>query len=149
MKRTTFVVALAAALGAVASAQAPVSRAAAGAADGGSWTQFRGNPRLTGVSTSAPPAQLKLLWKYEAGDSVDSSPAIADGAVYFGSLTGDLTSLDLSTGKVRWKYATGGSIGESSPAVAGGTVYIGDGNGVVHAVRAADGQKFWTFKTQQ
>jgi outer membrane protein assembly factor BamB len=149
MKRTTFVVALAAALGTVASAQAPAPRAAGSPGDASAWAQFRGNPRLTGVSTTAPPAQLKLLWKYEAGDSVDSSPAIADGAVYFGSLTGDLTSLDLSTGKVRWKYATGGSIGESSPAVAGGAVYIGDGNGVVHAVRAADGQKIWTFKTQQ
>ena len=146
MTRVIPAAALIVALGAISSAQAP-ARTGAGTADAGSWPQFRGNARLTGVSTSAPPAQLKLLWKYEAGDSVDSSPAIVDGAVYFGSLTGDLTSLDLASGKVRWKYATGGSIGESSPAVAGGTVYIGDGNGVVHAVRAADGQKVWTFKT--
>ena len=152
MTRGTFAVALTVALargrvGASARAAPPARRA--GTADAGAWPQFRGNARLTGVSTSAPPRTLKLLWKYEAGDSIDSSAAIVDGAVYVGSLTGDLMALDLATGKLRWKYATGGSIGESSPAVAGGTVYVGDGDGVLHAVRTADGQPVWTFKTTQ
>ena len=40
------------------------------------WSQFRGNPRLTGVSDSKVPADLKLLWTYEAGDSIESSAAI-------------------------------------------------------------------------
>ena len=52
----------------------------------GAWPQFRGNPRLTGVTDDAPPATLKLLWKYEVGESIDSSAAIADGAVYVGAL---------------------------------------------------------------
>ena len=111
------------------------------------WTQFRGNAQLTGVASVAPPAALTLRWTYEAGDALDSSPAIADGSVYVGSANGDLLALDLATGTLRWKYATGLSIGESSPAVGGGAVFFGDLAGTVHAVNVRDGSRLWTFKT--
>ena len=111
------------------------------------WRQFRGNPRLTGVSASAPPATLKLLWSYDAGEVIDSSAAIADGVVYVGGGDGDLIALDLASGALRWKYTTGNLIGESSPAVGAGVVYIGDLGGVVHAVNTRDGKPLWTFKT--
>ncbi|HEY6360712.1 MAG TPA: PQQ-binding-like beta-propeller repeat protein, partial [Vicinamibacterales bacterium] len=113
------------------------------------WPQFRGNARLTGVSVEAPPPTLKLLWSYELGDMNDSSPAIADGVVYAGAMNGTLAAVDLASGKLRWKYSTGGplGIGESSPAVADGAVYVGDLDGVVHGVNAADGKRLWTFKT--
>src|SRR5262249_5013789 len=68
------------------------------------WPQFRGNPQLTGVAPSAPPNTLKLLWTYEAGDSIESSAAIVDGTVYIGSQAADLLAVDLKTGKLRWKY---------------------------------------------
>jgi eukaryotic-like serine/threonine-protein kinase len=113
------------------------------------WPQFRGNPRLTGVATETPPPALKVLWSYELGDMNDSSPAIAGGVVYAAAQNGTLAALDLATGKLRWKYSTGGAlgIGESSPAVADGAVFVGDLDGVVHAVNAADGRRIWTFKT--
>ena len=107
-------------------------------------------PRLTGVATAAPPATLALKWTYEAGESIESSAAIADGAVYVGSAKGELLALDLETGKLRWKYATGanGFIGESSPAVSDGAVFVGDLAGIVHAVdRRRTASKLWTFKT--
>ena len=69
------------------------------------WPQFRGNPSLTGVAVSAPPATLKLLWKYEVGDVIESSAAISDGVVYLGAGNGDLVALDLATGVLRWKYS--------------------------------------------
>jgi outer membrane protein assembly factor BamB len=113
----------------------------------GNWSQFRGNARLTGVAESAPPPTLSLRWTYDAGEAIDSSPAIADGAVYLGSANGDLLALDLASGKLRWKYSTGGSIGESSPAVGGDAVFFGDLEGTVHAVSVRDGSRLWTFKT--
>jgi len=70
-----------------------------------------------------------------------------EGAVYVGSQSGHLASLNLSNGSVRWKYKTGGPIGESSPCVAGGAVFIGDLNGTLHAVNAGNGNAIWTFKT--
>src|SRR6266581_1136389 len=80
----------------------------------GEWTQFRGNPQLTGVAASSLPANLKLLWTYEAGDSIESSAAISGGAVYVGVQTGDLVAIDLQTGKLRWKYRAMEGIAESS-----------------------------------
>lgn len=117
------------------------------AAPASEWRQFRGNPRLTGVSASTPPATLKLLWMYDAGDVIDSSAAIADGVVYVGGGDGDLIALDLASGAVRWKYTTGNLIGESSPAVGPDAVYIGDLGGILHAVSTRDGKALWTFKT--
>jgi len=111
------------------------------------WSQFRGNPHLTGVSDSKVPAELKLLWTYEAGDSIESSAAIVGGTVFMGSQKGELVSLNLENGQVYWKYQTGSPIGESSPAFNNGVVYIGDLGGVLHAINASDGKGLWTFKT--
>ena len=41
------------------------------------------------------------------GDSVGSSPAVADGRVYVGSWDGKAYCLDASTGAFIWSYATG------------------------------------------
>ena len=70
----------------------------------GEWPQFRGNPHLTGVAPTAAPRTLKLLWTYEAGESIESSAAIAGGTVYVGVESGDLLAIDLQTGKLRWRY---------------------------------------------
>jgi outer membrane protein assembly factor BamB len=110
------------------------------------WSQFRGNHRLTGVSQSNVPLELKLLWTYEAGESIESSAAIVGGTVFVGSQKGELVAVNLENGAVYWKYETGAPIGESSPAYSGGTVYIGDLAGVLHAVNAAEGKRIWTFK---
>jgi len=111
------------------------------------WSQFRGNHRLTGVSDSQLPSELKLLWSFEAGDSIESSAAIVGGTVFVGSQKGELVSLNLDNGSVYWKYDAGNPIGESSPAYSDGKVYIGDLGGVLHAVNAADGKRLWTMKT--
>ncbi len=110
------------------------------------WPQFRGAPQLTGISESTVPKDLKLLWTYEAGESIESSAAIANGTIYVGSQSGDLVALDLNNGAVRWKYRAG-QIETSSPCVSNGIVYVGDLSGVLHAVNASSGSKVWTFKT--
>ncbi len=71
------------------------------------WPQFRGTPRLTGTSAVAPPASLKMLWRYETGDMIDSSPAVAGGVAYIAAGNGELHAIDFATGKPRWKYASG------------------------------------------
>lgn len=113
----------------------------------GDWTQFRGNPQLTGVSASIPPETLKVSWTYEAGDAIESSAAIANGVVYSASQKGELVALNVQDGTVRWKYSTGEGVGESSPCVGNGIVYVGDLSGTLHAVNATDGKAIWTFKT--
>jgi len=110
------------------------------------WSQFRGNHSLTGVSLSSVSSSLRNVWTYEAGDAIESSPAIVGGTVFVGSQKGELVALNLENGAVYWKYSSGAAIGESSPAFSNGVVYIGDLNGVLHAVGASDGRRIWTFK---
>jgi outer membrane protein assembly factor BamB len=109
------------------------------------WPQFRGNPSLTGIATSPVPKTLKLLWTFEAGDSIESSAAIVDGVVYVGSQSADLIAVNLADGKLLWKYKVKDGIGESSPAVHAGIAVVGDLSGTVHAVNAKDGKGLWTF----
>lgn len=111
------------------------------------WSQFRGNWRLSGVSDSKVPAALKLLWTFEAGDSIESSAAIVGSTVFVGSQKGELVSLNLDNGSVYWKYQIDSPIGESSPAYSEGKVYVGDLGGWFHSVNASDGKKLWAFKT--
>ncbi len=111
-----------------------------------SWPTFRGSPALRGVAETKLPEGLKLRWSFQAKDSIESSAAIADGAVYVGSMDGFLYALDLATGKVRWQYKTSGPVEESSPCIHGGLVYVGDLDATLHAVDAATGKARWTFK---
>ena len=47
---------------------------------------FRGNLERTGVYQTKSIKKLSALkWKFKTEDWVDSSPAISDGVVYFGS----------------------------------------------------------------
>ena len=63
-----------------------------------------------------------------------SSPAVANGVVYVGSLTDNkVYALNASTGAKLWSYTTGGAIYYSSPAVANGVVYVGSLDGKVYA----------------
>jgi len=112
------------------------------------WAHFRGSRFLTGVSASPLLEKLTVAWTYEAGESIESSAAIVESSVFFGTQAGELVALELATGKLRWKYKTRGAVGESSPAVADGLVYVGDLSGVVHAVDTRSGTAVWTFRTE-
>src|SRR5688572_19240963 len=111
------------------------------------WSQFRGNHHLTGVSLANVPSSLKVLWTFEAGDSIESSAAVVGGTVFVGTQKGELVALSLDNGQVYWKFNTGAPIGESSPAFSNGSVYIGDSAGWFNALNASNGQKYWAFKT--
>lgn len=110
------------------------------------WPIFRGNARLTGVATSDLPAKPVVRWRFEAGDVIESSAAIAGGVAYVGCDNGSLFALDLATGKPRWKYESKSAI-KSSPSVHGDLVYFGDEDGIFHALDHRSGSEKWHFKT--
>ena len=91
-----------------------------------------------------------MLPKHEAvPDPYDvylSSPAVANGTVYFGSGDSHVYALDAETGALRWKHKTGDVV-HSSPAVVNGTVYVGGWDTFFYALDAATGNVKWTFKT--
>jgi outer membrane protein assembly factor BamB len=86
------------------------------------------------------------LWKLSLSREVDSSPAVADGVVYFASFDGSVYAVDAPTGAAVWSYQTGGSVW-SSPAVTDGVVYVGSEDGSVYALDASTGAKLWSRQT--
>jgi len=96
-----------------------------------------------------------LKWKFQTGDVVHSSPAIADGVLYIGSWDTYLYALDAVTGKEKWRFKTGDDpdlhnhIGiQSSPAVADGMVFFGSRDSFAYGLFAASGMQKWKFSTQ-
>jgi outer membrane protein assembly factor BamB len=58
-----------------------------------------------------------VRWQHTVDGSVDSAPAIADGAVYVTTEKGSVYALRASDGALAWRYADGGLI-YASPVVA-------------------------------
>jgi outer membrane protein assembly factor BamB len=89
----------------------------------------------------------KRLWKAAVGSSqflTSSSPAVANGLVYYMSPAGRLAALRATTGKRVWSKVFPPNA--SSPAVAGGVVYFGAGV-TMYGLDARTGKKLWSTKT--
>ena len=100
------------------------SAAPAAASD---WTMFHENLQHTGFV--AQPADFSPnTWIFNAKSAIQSSPAILDKIIYFGSLDGTVHAVYLVNGTSNWTYKTGGKV-LSSPAVANSTLYIGSMDG--------------------
>lgn len=86
-------------------------------------------------------------WRAETGETMLSSPAVADGTVYAG-VGLSVGAWDAGTGRERWRLPAGvaGSVTSSAPAVVSDTVYVGTSGvngGTLYALRP-DGQSRWT-----
>jgi outer membrane protein assembly factor BamB len=82
----------------------------------------------------------------DAWDLFTSSPAVANGKVFFGSGDGNIYAVDAATGLLQWKHATKDVV-HASPAVVGNTVYIGSWDSWLHALDTDTGQPRWSFKS--
>ncbi len=123
----------------------PACLASVGAAEP---TMYRGDAAHTGVYAAAAIPQLHgIKWRFRAGGPIISSPAVADGTVYFGSSDHCVYAVDAHTGAQRWKFTTHGRV-SSSPAVVAGRLYVGSYDGNLYALDAASGRLLWKFATE-
>ena len=99
------------------------------------------------VSTrGAGPTQFGgVKWAFNTGGPIVTSPAIANGKVFFGAGDGNIYAVDAKSGILQWKFATGDVV-HASPAVAGGTVFVGSWDGVLYALDAESGVQKWAFQ---
>jgi outer membrane protein assembly factor BamB len=96
-----------------------------------------------------------VLWRTKTDGPIESSPAVADDAVYFTSqepTSGALYKLDANNGNVVWKrllpyqYSfTGGTEMLGSPSVAAGMVFASSDWGAYYAIDTATGGIVWKF----
>ena len=110
-------------------------------------SMFRGDAAHSGAyAGKSPRAFHRVVWKFQTGSRVVSSPVWSDGALYFGSDDGYVYAVDAASGRQRWKHATGGPVA-ASPAVVGDTVYVGSYDGKFYALNARTGATKWKFAT--
>jgi outer membrane protein assembly factor BamB len=109
---------------------------------------FHGNLARTGVYESPGPKQLNgVKWAFKTEGPVLSSPAVAGGVVYFGSVDNNLYAVDQETGKQKWKFKTSRQV-TSSPAVVDGVVYFTAFDGALYALAADTGAVKWRFSAE-
>jgi len=111
------------------------------------WSKFMHDNANTGFNEGPAPCTNHVLWKFNAGAWIFSSPAIKDGKVYLGSYSGKVYCLDAQTGELVWGYRTGNRI-LSSPAVANGFVFLGSRDNYVYCLDQFTGELVWRFKTE-
>ena len=99
------------------------------------------------IVTSQAQTPGTLKWTFEAGNGIESAPAIADdGTIYLTSVDWNLYALN-PDGSEKWFFATGGRI-TTSPAIGrDGTVYLCSSDNYIYAVHP-DGTTKWTYKTE-
>jgi outer membrane protein assembly factor BamB len=129
----------------LASAGAVASLARSTSAD--TAAVFRGDPAHTGVYRAPEIEHFGgVAWRVQTGGPVQSTPTVANGAVYVGSGDGHLYALDARTGRERWRFAAGRAI-TASAAVSGGLVFIGSRDGAFFAVDQRSGRQRWRIRT--
>lgn len=106
------------------------------------WPMFRSNPEHTANSTSTVPDNNTIFWQVTGAES--SSPAIANGRVFFGAENNVSCYLE-NSGTFVWSYPLSGAGGFGvipSPAVDGDKVFAGDNNNL-HCFWASNGTYIW------
>jgi len=101
--------------------------------------------------TAKEPSPIKpgtVLWEFETGDDVFSSPAIgSDGTVYVGSADKKLYAINGKTGVKLWEFETGYWVSSSLAIGSDGTVYVGSQDNKLYAINGKSGVKLWEFGT--
>jgi outer membrane protein assembly factor BamB/beta-lactamase regulating signal transducer with metallopeptidase domain len=121
----------------------PTSNATAGR----DWPSWRRTPQNSGVTTGKLPADLKVLWRFDAKAECAATPAIVDGIAYVGDLENSFYAIDIRNGKQLWVTKSEAGF-QTSALVLGGRVYVGDATGRMHCMDAKTGIQLWVFDAE-
>ena len=129
---------------------------APGAGDWNGWGVDASNGRYQPQPgfTAAEAGKLKLKWAFGfAGDMrAVGQPSVVGGRVFVGSYSGNVYSLDASTGCIYWSYDAGAIVRTGINVAKSGSqwvAYFGDGKGFAHAVDAQTGKGVWKVKMDE
>ncbi|WP_197440752.1 outer membrane protein assembly factor BamB family protein [Thalassoglobus neptunius] len=120
------------------------------------WTSFRNGHQNLGIADGPLSEELELKWEYTTPDGTASTPVIADGRTYVGTLSGDIHCFELSSGELVWTYRSVDEVAENdippgfnaALALNSTTVFGGDDFGTFRAVDRKTGARKWTLETE-
>lgn len=92
----------------------------------------------------------KLLWKFNAGNSIEAPPLYVDNTLFFGNLEGIIYAVDAKSGTMKWKYATEGQISGSSNVVftKEKKILTGSYDYSLYALNAISGKVSWKYTSE-
>ena len=114
----------------------------------GEWSSFKRDLSRSALSPAdTGPEAPSVVWSYETGDYVYSSPVLYQDRVYVGSGDSSFYCLEADTGDFVWSFPTGDSI-QGSATVVDGRVYIGSYDSFLYCLDAETGAEVWSFEAQ-
>lgn len=89
---------------------------------------------------------VHVLWKYESGYTIASTPAVAGNYVVVGNGSGIVECLSLDLGKPLWRFTTGSTV-YSTPAIAEGKAVFGSSDRNIYCLSVSTGKLLWKCAT--
>ena len=86
----------------------------------------------------------ELLWSQKTDYRLSAGPALADGALIFGTLDGEAIALEASDGTVRWSADLSSEV-IAPPAGDRDLVVLRSGDGRIYGLNPATGERRWTL----
>ncbi len=136
----------------------------AGAAAAEGWPRYRRDAARTGTATGSVRLPLQLQWTFEPDRPPQPAwpdprkephrqpfdyapvPVVSNGLVLLGSTTDDsVRALDAETGRVRWRFTTGGPV-RFAPDVYEGRAYVASDDGRLYCLEVRTGELLWEFR---
>ncbi len=109
------------------------------------WPTYRQNNRRSGASSTIIRGELAPAWSTHLGGRL-SAVTEAENKIYVSRIDAhEVVALHAVTGKVVWRFATGGRV-DSPPSIRDGRAYFGCADGWVYCVRVSDGALAWRFR---
>ena len=127
------------------------------------WITYRHDGSRTGVTSEDIPSELVLKWTYfpvhtpkpawhipaeemprTNSDNAYHVSASKDLAYFGSSADHKVYAIDISTGKEKWVFFTGGPV-RFSPTIWNNRIYFGSDDGYVYCLKARSGKMIWKF----
>tara|TARA_B100000676_G_scaffold63020_1_gene62391 strand:+ start:2814 stop:6668 length:3855 start_codon:yes stop_codon:yes gene_type:complete len=109
------------------------------------WPTYRHDNRRSGFSQSKVSGQIQTKWTSELKGKL-SAVTIAENKLLVARVDAhEVVALNAETGKVIWRYTTGGRV-DSPPSIHDGRAYFGSADGWAYCLRISDGELAWRFR---
>jgi outer membrane protein assembly factor BamB len=124
------------------------------------WPTYRGDAARSGYTAEAIPNQLRQRWEFRlpaapkpawpTSDRMEFDlafqPILVGDLVLLGSSADDqVYALDAVSGRIRWRYFTGGPV-RFAPAAWRDRVFVVSDDGFLHALSLSDGRLLWKHR---
>jgi outer membrane protein assembly factor BamB len=89
---------------------------------------------------------FQVVFSFDAGDRIWTSPVVSGGNVYFATTSGMLFALNATTGAQVWEPFSAGAALVGTPVAAGNVILVGGFGHTLYAVDGSTGQLKWQFE---